>query len=51
MSYVLPDNLRKSLGSKPLSIANNVREVIHGDLGISVAHEPCDDVNRCAGFE
>ena len=48
MSDVLPDPLRELLRRNPLGIAYDLRIVLQCDVGISMSHEPGDDVNRRA---
>ena len=51
MTDVLPDPLRELLRRDALGISNDVRIVFQLDVGIGVAHEPGDDVDRSAGFK
>ena len=46
MSDVLPDSLRELLRRDALGISNDVCIVFQGDVGISMAHKPGNDVFR-----
>jgi hypothetical protein len=45
------DSAGEQFRSGALGITNDVRIMVKRDLGTTVAHHPCNDVDGCSGFE